>query len=141
MTGGWSPRRRTALKRALLVGLMLCLVISLIAGCLGCSRSEPAAIPTAPRLTNNPNWDIVATNIRPLLTFFNATGGVGDRSYTIQVDKVDTFDSISLVEYKDVPEEKKYITSKRVEEEDALEDKTRHYWRVRAIDSKGYQGP
>ena len=129
------------MKRTLLVGLMLCTIISLIAGCLSCSRSEPAAIPSAPRLTNNPNWDIIATNERPLLTFFNASGGVGDRTYTIQIDEVDTFDSSALVQYKDVPEEHEYITSKRVEEEDALQDETRYLWRVRAVDSKGHEGP
>ncbi|NQT48255.1 MAG: discoidin domain-containing protein, partial [Chloroflexi bacterium] len=128
------------MKRTLLVGLTLCTIISLTAGCLSCSRSEPAAIPSAPRLTNNPNWDIIATNERPLLTFFNASGGVGDRTYTIQIDEVDTFDSSALVQYKDVPEEHEYITSKRVEEEDALQDETRYLWRVRAVDSKGHEG-
>jgi len=92
-------------------------------------------------LTNNPTLDIIATNNRPLLTFYNAAGGVGKRVYTIQIDKIPTFDSPALVEYRQVPETDQYITSKRVGEKHALADKTRYFWRVRAVDGKGSKGP
>jgi hypothetical protein len=101
-----------------------------------------AATPlTAPKLNNNPTWDIIATNQRPLLTFYNASGGSGKRTYTIQIDKSPTFDSQALVEYKKLPETDQYITSKLVEQKDALADKSRYFWRVRAVDAKGSQGP
>lgn len=94
-----------------------------------------------PRLTNNPALDVIATNRRPLLSILNATGGRGNRTYTFQIDISPTFDSKSLIEYKNIPEEKKYVTSKRVEKKDALKDNTRYYWRVRAGDAGGAQGP
>ena len=96
---------------------------------------------TAPKLNNNPTLDIIATNSRPLLTFYNASGGSGKRAYIIQIDKIPTFDSQALVEYQKVPETNQYITSKLVEEKDALADKTRYFWRVRALDAKGSKGP
>ena len=55
---------------------------------------------TAPKLTNNPTLDVIVTNSRPFLTFYNASGGSGKRTYIIQIDKSPTFDSQALVEYK-----------------------------------------
>jgi len=40
-----------------------------------------------------------------------------------------------------VPEETRDIAAKRVEANDALEDNSRYYWRVRAVDSTGAKGP
>ncbi|GAF90335.1 unnamed protein product, partial [marine sediment metagenome] len=84
---------------------------------------------TAPNLTNNPSLDVIATNTRPLLSIFNASGGTGKRTYIFQIDTVPEFNSESLVEYKDIPETNKYITEKQIEKKNALSDKTRHYWR------------
>ena len=105
------------------------------------SDDEDSVAPGAPRLTNNPSLDIIATNNRPLLSFFNATGGIGERTYTVQIDKVPTFDSDSLIAYQNIPEENQYVTSKLVEQKDALTDKARYYWRARATDSAGNDGP
>ncbi len=96
---------------------------------------------TAPSLTNNPRLDVIVTNQTPLLTFYNASGGMGEKTYTIQIDKSPTFDSQSLVEYQKVPETNKFITSKRLEKQEALRDKTKYYWRARAADEAGNQGP
>lgn len=102
---------------------------------------------TAPDLTNNPSWDIIATSNRPLFSFFNASGGIGERTYILQIDKVPTFDSKDLIEYKNIPETNKYVTERRcisdklTNSEHQLTDKTRYYWRVRAVDSQGNQGP
>jgi len=96
---------------------------------------------TAPKLTNNPSYDIIVTNRRPLFSFFNASGGTGKRTYIIQIDKAPTFDSETIIEYKEVPEENQYITSKLLEEKHTLDEKARHYWRVRAVDETGAKGP
>lgn len=96
---------------------------------------------SAPKLTNNPSLDVIVTTGQPLLSFFNATGGTAPRTYIIQIDKVPTFSSKALIEYRDVPEESKRVTSFSVKKKDALDDKSRYYWRVRAVDSSGKQGP
>ncbi len=96
---------------------------------------------TAPKLTNNPTLDIIATTTRPLLTFYNAAGGEGKRTYVIQLDTTPTFDSKALVTYQKVPETDRHITSKMVDKKDALSDKTRYFWRVRAVDGQGAKGP
>lgn len=98
---------------------------------------------TAPSLTNNPSLDVIVTNPRPLFSFFNASGGEGNRTYDIQIDTRPSFDSKDLIEYKGVKESNQYITNKRdvshklLEEKHSLDKKTRYYWRVRALDSKG----
>ncbi|MBU1727213.1 MAG: discoidin domain-containing protein [Candidatus Omnitrophica bacterium] len=103
----------------------------------GCSGDSP----TAPSLTNNPTLDVIATNQRPLLSFFNAKGGIGKRTYAIELDTAETFNSSNLIQYADIPETTKYITEKLVNEDDSLVDNTRYYWCVRAIDSAGNTGP
>jgi len=98
---------------------------------------------TAPKLTNNPSLDVIATNKRPLLSIFNASGGTGKRTYIFQIDTVPDFDSESFIEYKDIPETNEYITEKQIEKKDALSPsgKTRYYWRARAVDEVGNKGP
>ncbi len=96
---------------------------------------------TAPILYNNPYYDVVATNTRPLLSFFNSAGGSGQRTYTIQISSDSSFQDSTILEYKNIPEQTRYITSKVVEEKDALEDNERYYWRVRAVDEDGNISP
>ena len=105
---------------------------------------EPIA---APKLTNNPTWDVIVTSTQPLLSFFNSTGGEGKRRYIIQIDRTKDFSSKELIEYGNVVETNQYITEKRdithklLEEKDALKDETRYYWRVRAVDQNGKKSP
>ncbi len=98
---------------------------------------------TAPKLTNNPSLDVIATNKRPLLSIFNASGGTGKRTYIFQIDTVPDFDSESFIEYKDIPETNEYITEKQIEKKDALFPlgKTTYYWRARAVDEAANKGP
>ena len=109
--------------------------------------AENETILTAPKLTNNPSLDVIVTNSRPLLSFFNASGGIGKRTYTIQIDTNPTFTSKNLITYKNVHEENKYITGKReishrlIEKKDSLKSKTTYYWRVRVLDEAGNKGP
>ena len=116
-------------------------IAALFVFCLSVTQTCFSEELTAPSLENNPSRDIIATNTRPLLSIFNASGGTGKRTYTYQIDTVVTFDSDSLIEYSDIPETSKYIAEKRIEEKDALVDNKRYYWRVRAVDEKGNKGP
>ena len=93
---------------------------------------------TEPGLTNNPGFDVIVTNKRPLLSFFNAAGGEGKRTYKIQIDKVPTFDSPYLIEYENIPEENQYVTGKLVETD--LDDNILYYWRAKAVDEKLNEG-
>jgi len=96
---------------------------------------------TPPKLTNNPSLDVIVTQRQPLFSFFNAENGLFKRTYVLQIDKVATFNSPSLVEYRNIPEETQYITSKRIEEKDRLEDNQIYYWRVKAVDSIRRESP
>lgn len=95
---------------------------------------------TAPSI-NMPFLDMVITSNRPLLSINNAFGGIGEKTYTFQIDQVPTFDSKSLIEYKNIPESTNYITEKQIEPEDALTDNTRYYFRARAVDLNKNKGP
>ena len=92
---------------------------------------------TAPLLNNNPILDVIATNRRPLLSFTNGAGGIGKRTYTIQIDTNGDFAGKELIEYKNVPEETEFVTGKLVEEKDKLSDQLQYYWRVKTVDTKG----
>lgn len=124
------------MKQICIVGLMLS--VFLISPIAIADLDESL---TAPDLTNNPSLDIIATNTQPLLSIFNTKGGAGKRTYIFQIDKSPTFDSDSLIEYTNIPEINKYITEKRIEEKDRLDDKTTYYWRACAVDAKGKKGP
>ncbi len=89
---------------------------------------------TSPKLTNNPSFDITATNLQPLLSFFISRGGIGELSYTVQLDTSDQFNSDDLIEYTDIKQENQFLVSKRVEK--PLKDKVRYYWRAKAADEE-----
>ena len=117
-------------------------IISFLIGCKTTDDNQNSACSlTAPKLSNNPYYDIVATNTRPLLSFFNSSGGSCQRTYTIQISKDSSFQDATILEYQKIPEQTQYITSKLIEEKDALEDNKRYYWRVRAEDEDGNISP
>jgi GMP synthase-like glutamine amidotransferase len=115
------------------------IVLFLLASCK--YPAPPAAELSAPSLTNNPAWDIIATNRQPLLSFFNSKGGAGKRSYIIQLDTNEIFNSPNLVQYANIPEGSHYITQKLIDKDNLLADNVRYYWRVRAMDSAGNISP
>ena len=125
-------------RLVLLMGVTGFLLLILTTFVFVASGEKP---PAAPKLTNNPSLDIIATNVRPLLSIFNASSGIDKKTYIFQIDTVPTFDSASLIEYKNIRETNEYITEKRVEEKHALQDKTTYYWRACAVDEKGNKGP
>ncbi|MAE07167.1 MAG: glutamine amidotransferase [Bacteroidetes bacterium] len=90
-----------------------------------------------PSLTNNPSFDVICTNDRPLITFFNTKCGVEPIMYTIQIASDKQFTDI-LIEYNNVKAKTELITSKLLEEKDRLPiDKQYYYWRVKATDKLG----
>ena len=91
-----------------------------------------------PKLSNNPSWDVIVTETTPLLSFFNAKGGERVKTYQIQIDKSKNFDSSNLIEYKEVPENGKFVSSIKVNSDHALIDKSQYYWRARAKTASGH---
>lgn len=122
------------------VNVVICMVIFFgmfsLVSCKRATSTKPLAVISAPSLTNNPTWDVIATNRRPLLSFFNSKGGVGKRTYIIELDTNVNFNSSNLIKYI-VPEGNNYITQKLIDKDNLLLDNIRYYWRVRAMDSVG----
>jgi GMP synthase-like glutamine amidotransferase len=94
--------------------------------------------PGVPSLTNNPGRDAVATNVRPVLSFFNADGDVA--AYQLELSPSPDFPDGQVIRYTDIPPGDK-VTAKRVEAADGLKDNARWHWRVRAVDADGTPGP
>jgi len=92
---------------------------------------------TPPRLTNNPSWDVIVTETTPMLSFFNAQGGIKTRSYEIEIDQSKKFNSPDKISYLGVSENGKLVTEKKIETENSLCDKTLYYWRVRTVSANG----
>lgn len=92
---------------------------------------------TPPKLTNNPSLDVICTNQKPLLSFFRSHGGFGKRTYIIQLDTNPNFNSENFIEYKNIEELNEFLVEKRIDR--PLVDKTRYYWKAKAIDKKGYE--
>ena len=90
-----------------------------------------------PKLYNNPSYDVIVDERNPLLSFFNAQGGDKYKVYEIQLDTNDKFTSTNLIHYKHVEKTSEFITEKKVDNAHTLKDKTRYYWRVRAIGESG----
>ncbi len=91
---------------------------------------------TPPSLTNNPSFDVICTNSQPLLTFYNAKGGIGELTYTIQISTDQKFENV-YAEYNNIVQKTRFITSKLLDNDDKLPiDKQYYYWRVKATDSK-----
>lgn len=87
---------------------------------------------TAPKLNNNPNRDVIVTELTPLISFFNSSGG-RNRKYEIELDASPEFNSPKKISYQNIAENGKLITEHKIAKEDALIDETLYYWRVRAI--------
>lgn len=126
------------MKRAI-----ICSLFVLVAGC-----SKPPSPLTKPQLSNNPSWDVIVTNRYPMLSFFNASGGAAPRTYEIQLDVDPAFGSEGRIEYEGVPEGRpaapgaRGVTLQRhAQPLPPLQDKAQYFWRVRAIDAGGKEGP
>ncbi len=95
------------------------------------------ATPLPPRLANNPSWDVIVTELCPLLSFFNAPGKAAGRTYEIQLDTSKNFSSADLKIYHKINEDDPYITDQKIPAADALKDNRLYYWRVRTVTAQG----
>ncbi len=100
---------------------------------LWCSFSFAASLP-APRLNNNPQWDMVLTNPRPVLTF-SLAGADPSWIYELQIAKDAKFRQ-TVATYSDIRPFNQYYAQMRIPARDALSD-GRYYWRVRTLTPKG----
>ena len=91
----------------------------------------------APSLENNPSWDVIITQLTPLLSFFNAKGGPKRRHYEIELSTSRKFPVKGKIKYLKVKENGEFVTDKKVEDEEALRDKREYYWRVRTVTAYG----
>ena len=119
--------------------LKIMLALALMLTLPGLSVAQAA--PIAPSLTNNPSLDVVVTNLRPVLSFFNAHGGQAPLTYEMQLSPNSEFSGPGLISYQGVAQEPGRVTAKRVATGDELKDKSRYWWRVRAVDAGGQKGP
>jgi len=118
--------------------LHLLILVLLIGGMLR-GQASAACSMTAPQLTTNPNFDVVLTRTTPVLSFKNATGGQGERVYEIQIAR--DADFITELAAFSLPENPEGVSALSIPAGKALTDKTRWYWRVRAVDETGEKGP
>ncbi|MBU1156255.1 MAG: discoidin domain-containing protein [Proteobacteria bacterium] len=119
--------------------LKIFLALALMLALPGLAVAQDA--PTAPGLTNNPSLDVVVTNPRPVLSFFNAHGGQAPLSYEMQLSPNPEFSGPGLISYQGLAQEPGRVSAKRVAKGDELKDKSRYWWRVRAVDAAGRKGP
>lgn len=93
---------------------------------------------TAPQQNTNPCYDVIVTRTQPLLSFKNAAGGEGARSYELELDTAKGFDSGELRRLS-LPENPEGVSVLEIKK--PLQDKTLWWWRVRAVDETGAKGP
>lgn len=115
------------------------LVFWFLMGGILCGQVSAACLITTPQLNTNPNFDVVLTRTTPVLSFKNAAGGQGKRAYEIQAARDKDF-TIDLAAFS-LQENPEGVTALSIPTDKALADKTRWYWRVRAVDETGAQGP
>ncbi|MFW5489830.1 MAG: glutamine amidotransferase-related protein [Desulfovibrio sp.] len=117
--------------RILTVILMVAWAIPVWAGC-------PL---TSVKMTTNPCLDVVVTRTTPTLSFLNAEGGDGARKYQVQLDVADTFSTKALRQYTVLEVAGSKVSALLVPSAKPLADKSRWWWRVRAVDKRGNIGP
>lgn len=96
------------------------------------NKISPPILSIAPRL------DETIGSLRPLLAWHNSEGGVERRRYTLQIDINPKFNSINLLEWRDISEGQS-ITYFRIEVGCELRDHAQYFWRVMARDSQGHK--
>lgn len=93
---------------------------------------------SAPTLGATLRLDEIITDIKPIFTWVNSTGGCPLRKYILQVDTSPSFDTQNLIEQREIPEGIR-VTTVRIDK--PLQDNTLWFWRVKAVDSTGEESP
>ncbi len=128
------PMKKNYYRIPLLIAAFLLLILS---NSISQNIIQKKVVITPPQLTNSPSFDVICTNNKPLLSFFNSSGGIGNLVYTIQIASTRNFRNI-YTEYTNIRQKNSYITTKFIEDADRLPiDKQYYYWRVKAIDTQG----
>ena len=107
-----------------------------------CSKVGTDSLPgtmSAPSLDNNPQFDMVLTNPRPILSANNAVGMQGKYTLTYQISADPEFSEGKTINYAGI-EPGHHLSAKQIEKDDALDDGT-YYWRARSVDSNGNASP
>jgi len=103
-----------------------------------CSRAptgRPVGTVPAPSLDNNPQFDMILTNPRPILSANNPAGMEGKYTLTFQISADPQFPEGQTIDYSGI-EPDQHLSMKQIEKDDALDDGT-YYWRARTVDSEG----
>ena len=97
------------------------------------SKKEPVSkeVILPPKLTNNPSYDSVMTELNPYLSFFNSESQ-GEKTYQIEISENKDFNLQDKIKYE-IKQSSQYITEQKINEQDALSDKKQYYWRVRTL--------
>ena len=76
--------------------LFIILVLSAIIIATTINRPKSELLP--PKLNNNPSWDVVLTELTPLLSFTNSKGGHLGKRYDIEIDESKKFAQLPIKE-------------------------------------------
>ncbi|WP_432738231.1 glutamine amidotransferase-related protein [Maridesulfovibrio sp. FT414] len=87
-----------------------------------------------PSLNTNPSMDVVVTRTSPLLSFKKNSPSA--QLYEIELDRSESFDSKDLRQYALKPVQGK-VSALQIPDESPLKDKSRWWWRVRAMTQNG----
>jgi len=110
-----------------------------LTSCSKVRMEKPMNTMPAPSLDNNPQFDMVLTNPRPILSANNPAGMQGKYTLTYHISADPAFSEDQTISYPGI-EPDQHMSAKQVEKDDALDDGT-YYWRVRAVDADGNFGP
>ena len=101
-----------------------------------CAGLNNAFALAPPVFDNNPQFDMILTNSRPILSVGITDSMPDNCSLEFEISRDRNFPPGNTVVYKNIRPQNKYIAEKQVSTEHALKDGT-YYWRVRTVGSDG----
>lgn len=107
--------------------------MSIIISCTNYNSNKKTIHVSEPVLNNNPTYDVILTNVRPLFTFYNPKDeNIFEYTFELQVSAEKDFNH-KVIHYNDIAPTTDLITSVLTEQGDALDkDDHYYYWRVRS---------
>ncbi|MDA3800257.1 MAG: discoidin domain-containing protein [Kiritimatiellae bacterium] len=112
--------------------------IMLTVCCLTCSFADQNAQAKVlpPSLNNNPQFDMVLTNRKPILSANNPTYDPATFTLEFELSTNPTFPADKTISYSDIKCESRGISELQVKDGDELDDGT-YYWRARTVMQDG----